>query len=139
MSTAMHRRRLTESEISMLTPYIPREDLDSACLHLDYVPWYLPRRFCAVVRGSDIYFRAGVQEQNAPRWLALLGHELVHVGQYRNGMTAFRYLCAAVRGYRQNRYEKEAFAVQSRIVRDLGLRTCLAAASREPGHRGGER
>jgi hypothetical protein len=75
----MNRRRLTDSEISMLTPYIPRE----------------------------------------PAWLALLGHELVHVGQYRNGMTALSYLCAAVLGYRRNRYEQEAYAVQSRILEDL--------------------
>ena len=103
----------------MLTPYIPREDLESATLHIDHVPWYLPRRFCAVVRGTKIYFRPGIEEQNAAEWLAMLGHELVHVGQYRNGMTAFRYLCASVLGYRKNRYEKEAHAVQSRILEDL--------------------
>jgi hypothetical protein len=103
----------------MLTPYIPREDLESAILHLDHVPWYLPRRFCAVVRGSNIYVRAGIHAWNTPAWLALLGHELVHVGQYRNGMTALSYLCAAVLGYRRNRYEQEAYAVQSRILEDL--------------------
>jgi hypothetical protein len=109
----------------MLRPYIPREDLESACLHIDHVPWYLPRRFCAVVRGNNIYVRAGVPEQNTSTWLALLGHELVHVGQYRNGMTALGYLCAAVLGYRKNRYEKEAHAVQSRILQDLRLRALL--------------
>ena len=51
--------------------------------------------------------------------MALLGHELTHVGQYRRGMTALRYLCAAMLGYRRSRYEREAFVVQARILADL--------------------
>jgi hypothetical protein len=109
----------------MLTPYIPREDLESAVLHIDHAPWYLPRRFSAVVRGSNVYVRGGIHEQNTSAWLALLGHELVHVGQYRNGMTALSYLCAAVLGYRRSRYEKEAYAVQLRILQDLRVRALL--------------
>jgi hypothetical protein len=108
----------------MLVPYVSPEDLTSAVLHLGRVPWYLPRRFCAVVRGTDVYFRSPACDQDGgPAWIAMLGHELTHVGQYRKGMTAFGYLCSTVFGYKRSRFEREAFAVQARILEDLSAWT----------------
>jgi hypothetical protein len=48
--------------------------------------------------------------------MALLGHELVHVGQYRNGMNDLEYL---LNGYEENPYEKPAYDLQDRIMKDL--------------------
>lgn len=112
-------RRLNAHEMSLLIPYIARVDLESAVLHTDGVPWYLPNQFCAIVRGNRVYFRPGAYEQNSAAGLALLGHELTHVTQYRNGMTAAGYLCSLVFGYMNSRYEKEAYAVQAQILEDL--------------------
>jgi hypothetical protein len=103
----------------MLSPYVPRVDLESAVLYLGRVPWYLPKRFTAIVRGNRIFVRALTQSQGSADWFAFLGHELTHVGQYRTGMNAWRYLRSAARGYANSRYEREAFAVQSRILADL--------------------
>jgi Domain of unknown function (DUF4157) len=105
-----------------LRPYVAELDLDRAMLHLGLVPWYLGRRFCAIVRGKDVYVRPGMYVPDTAEGLALLGHELTHVSQYRSGMTALKYLCAALRGYANNKYEQEAFAVQAAILRDFASR-----------------
>jgi Domain of unknown function (DUF4157) len=112
-------RKLTPLEMNALSPYIPRVDLESAILHTGRVPWYLPRRFAAIVRGVDIYCRYDVYAEGAAAGIALLGHELTHVGQYRIGMTAVSYLCSVMCGYRNSRYEKAAYETQARILRDL--------------------
>jgi hypothetical protein len=85
-------RGLTDRGIRALAPYIPSVDLTRAILHCDFVPWYLPRRFSAIARGRHIFFRAGTFDPQTPAGIALLGHELTHVGQYRTGMTAVHYL-----------------------------------------------
>jgi len=118
----MSCRALTANEKRSLERYIPEEDLHSAVIHTEGVPWYLPRRFGAVVRGNHIYFRPGAYDGDTPAGIALLGHELTHVGQYRNGMTAWSYLCSAIRGYMNSRFEMAAYAVQERILRDLNGR-----------------
>ncbi len=118
----MRPRGLTDGEKRLLRPYVADVDLESAVLHEGRVPWYLHRRFSAVVRGRNIYVRAGVYHPGTPEGAALLGHELTHVAQYRTGMTAFHYLWSALRGYRNNKYEKAAFAVQAKIMRELGGR-----------------
>lgn len=102
-----------------LALYIPDEDLRAAVLHFGAVPWYLPRRFAAIARGRHIFFRHGAYAPLTPEGIALLGHELTHVGQYRAGMTAASYLLSAARGYRHSRFEKAAFAMQARILADL--------------------
>jgi hypothetical protein len=112
-------RPLTLAEATALEAYISRVDLRRAILHVDHVPWYLPRRFVGIARGRHVYFRPGVYREGTVEGLALLGHELTHVGQYRNGMTALTYLCSVVFGYRNSRYERAAYAVQARILEDL--------------------
>ncbi len=126
-------RSLTAHEKSALRPYVDQADLERAVLYDGRVPWYLGRRFAGIVRGHRVYLRAGVYDAGTPAGLALLGHELTHVTQYRCGMTAWRYLLSALRGYRRSRYEQEAFAVQARIERDLRRADAAATA---PSSRG---
>ncbi len=119
----MTRRFLTDGEKSLLRAYIPAQDLDAAILRERQVPWYLSKRFTAIVRGRQIYLRTGLYDAGTVEGLALLAHELTHVKQYREGMTALRYLWSARRGYENNPYEREAFAVQARVRRDLGRKS----------------
>jgi Domain of unknown function (DUF4157) len=113
------QRGLSAGEKALLRPYVADVDLNSAALHEGHVPWYLHPRFAAIVRGNHIYVRSGVYDPATVDGIALLGHELTHVAQYRAGMTTFKYLCSALRGYRTNKYEKAAFAVQALILREL--------------------
>jgi hypothetical protein len=112
-------RPLDAREKRALGPYFAAVDLDAAILHETHVPWYLAAGFSAITRGRHIYFRPGGYRAGTVAGLALLGHELVHVGQYRAGMNALKYLLASWRGYRKNRYEIPAFAVQACILRML--------------------
>lgn len=91
-------RALTECEQSLLEPYIPKEDLDNADIHDGSVPWYTPDDMAGITRGNNIYFRPGVYAQGTAAGTALLGHELVHVGQYRNGMNWIKYLGQSAEG-----------------------------------------
>jgi uncharacterized protein YqeY len=113
-------RPLSAQERQALAPYIAAIDLKSAVLHEGKVPCYLPRRFQAVARGNHVYFRAGAYDPSQPSGLALLGHELIHVGQYRGGMTWLSYLWSVRLGYSKSAYERAAVAMQLRILEDLG-------------------
>ena len=119
MTSHVVGRPLTPPEKEALAPYIPAVDLESAVLHDGQVPFYLPHRYHAIARGNHIYFRKGAYEAARASGLALLGHELVHVGQYRGGMTWLHYLWSMRAGYAKNRYERAAVAMQMRIIEDL--------------------
>lgn len=112
-------RKLNPYERQVLAPYIHPADLDAALLHIGVVPFYLLKRFSGITRGNHIYFRAGAYDGTTAAGLALLGHELVHVGQYREGMNWLSYLWSARRGYFKSAYEIAAFAMQARILKDL--------------------
>jgi hypothetical protein len=128
----MKTRPLTTGEKDALSPYIPRIDLENAVLHEGCVPWYLSRRFAGIVRGNHVYFRPGVYDPTTPEGIALLGHELTHVYQYRTGMTVFSYLWSTLRGYINSRYERAAYAVQAEIRRDFAaLARATTPSSRE--------
>jgi Domain of unknown function (DUF4157) len=112
-------RRLTESEKTLLAPYIPRIDLDGARLLEGKVPRWLRKKYIGVTLENRIYLRSGVYDSGSVRGLAVLGHELVHVGQYRAGMTRLKYLWACRRGYGRNRYEIPAYAKEKEILQTL--------------------
>lgn len=82
----------------------------------------------SITRGNDIYFRPNVYDLTIAAGLALLGHELVHVGQYREGATWLSFLWSYRSGYsRDSRYEAPAYALQDRIFADLvesGFKGC---------------
>jgi RHS repeat-associated protein len=107
---------LTDSQKQYLQPYIPEQDLNNANVHTGEMPWYAPEWATAITRDNDIYFRDKNQKFETPDDMALLGHELVHVGQYRNGMNDLEYL---LNGYEENPYEKPAYDLQDRIMKDL--------------------
>ena len=108
-------RPLTECEKNGLGPYIPKVDLDNANLHDGEVPFYLQEGYDGITRGDDIYFRPGVYDSTTAEGLALLGHELVHVGQYRNGMTAASYIWSTRNGYMKSPNEIDAYGLQKKI------------------------
>ncbi len=112
-------RPLTDCEKKKLAPYIPKIDLDKADLREGKVPWYLGKGYDGITRGNNIYFRSGVYDPSTAGGLALLGHELVHVGQYRNGLTWLKFLRASRHGYDKNPYEPPADDVENRIKNDL--------------------
>lgn len=112
-------RKLNLYERQVLEPYIHPADLDAAILHIGVVPFYLLKRFSGITRGNHIYFRAGAYDGTTAAGLALLAHELVHVGQYREGMNWLTYLWSARRGYFKSVYEIAAFQTQARILKDL--------------------
>jgi hypothetical protein len=112
-------RPLSAGEKDALSPYIAAIDLESAVLHERKVPFYLLRRYQAIARGNHIYVRAGAFDATRALGLALLGHELVHVGQYRGGMTWLHYLWSVRAGYAKSSYERAAVAIQARIFADL--------------------
>jgi len=114
-------RPLTDCEKDNLSPYIPKIDLDNADLHDGEVPWYLFEDYEGITRGNDIYFRPGVYDPSTPSWISLLGHELIHVGQYREGMNLITYIWSSRNGYFKVKYEVEAYKAQRQIARDLTL------------------
>lgn len=71
---------------------------------------------CAVVLGNVIYFRKGAYKANTAQGLSLLAHELTHVKQYLLGMRWWHYLWSCRCGYRQSRYEEEAYAMGEKVL-----------------------
>jgi hypothetical protein len=117
---ASQGRPLTDSEKDVLRPYIPEEDLNNAHLHVGEVPWYLSKDMGGITRGNDIYFRPGFYDPDTAQGISRLGHELVHVGQYRQGMNWATYLLSNPTGYdTESRYEKPAYDMEYRILQDL--------------------
>jgi RHS repeat-associated protein len=114
-------RPLTGCEKSVMAGFgIPQVDLDSADLHDGEVPGYLRKDMAGITRGNDIYFRPGVYDAKTVGGMAILGHELVHVGQYRNGMTWLSYGLESMRnGYENNKYEVPAYKMTNRIMDEL--------------------
>ncbi len=113
-------RPLTQCEKQALAPYIPQIDLDNADLHDDgKVPkWFLDKKADGVTDGNHIYFRPGAYNPSVPEGLAGLGHELVHVGQYRRKeLTKLKYLIEAAKhgSGRENKYERPAYAMEDII------------------------
>ena len=117
-------RPLTDCEKKALAPYIPKVDLDNADLHDGQVPWWLGKRFEGVTLHNDIYFRPGVYNPSTPAGIAVLGHELVHVGQFRKGLSVARYIWASMKGYDKNPYEKPAYEKQAEIEDTLPKKKC---------------
>jgi Domain of unknown function (DUF4157) len=87
--------------------------LDSADITEGKVPFYTPKSRVGIIRGNRIYFRTGGYDASRISGLALLGHELFHVGQYRQGMNWLKYIL------RPNKYEKPAEDKQAEISGDM--------------------
>jgi YD repeat-containing protein len=83
--------------------------LDSARVHEGEVPFWLGSDARAVTIGNDIYIRPGEYDPDSVDGAELLGHELTHVQQFRNGMGIIDYVWAARNGLENNKYENEAY------------------------------
>jgi YD repeat-containing protein len=106
-------RPLTPCEKDCLKPYIDQVDLNNARLHTNGLPWYttLARVDGTTPPGGhDIFIRAGKYD-GSPEALALLGHELKHVEQWRKDPTVgiWGYL------FHVNKYEGPANILQQQI------------------------
>ena len=108
-------RPLTVLERARYAAHFEPDVLDAARVIDGRVPFWLRPDMCGVTLGARIHLRAGVYDPGTDDGVELLGHELVHVRQYRDGMTVWRYLWASRRGYRRNPYEVEAYALGARI------------------------
>lgn len=103
-------RPLSAAEYQLYQPYFQPSTLQNARLIEGHTPFWLSKNMCAVVLGHRIYLREHAYRFNTLQGVELLAHELTHVEQYLSGMTIFKYLWAARRGYRHNPYEVEAYA-----------------------------
>ena len=105
-------------------------DLDSAVLHIGEMPmfsdWVVDDDVIAITRVNDIYIKDPGFTSDSPKNLAMLAHELVHVGQFRNGMTWLSYLWDARDGYESSQYEQQAMKVEAQV------RSAFEQAQRAP-------
>ena len=115
-------RPLSAAERARYAAHFDTDVLDAARVIDGRVPFWLRPDMRGVTLGPRIYLRAGAYDANTADGVELLGHELVHVRQYRGGMTVLRYLWASRRGYRRNPYEVEAFALGARIRAEAAAR-----------------
>jgi len=122
-------RRLTAVERVRYAACFAADVLDVARVIDGRVPFWLRPDMQGVTLGARIYLRPGAYDPNDIDGIELLGHELVHVRQYREGMTVLRYLWASRAGYRRNRYEVEAYAIGAQIRRQLALTPSIERAS----------
>ena len=118
-SFAALERPLTRDEVSRYEPYFSADVLTQARVVDGKVPRWLRPDMCGVTLGSRIHFRPGAYDANTADGIELLAHELVHVRQFREGMTVAGYVWACRRGYRRNRFEVEAYDVAARIRAEL--------------------
>src|SRR5581483_11047476 len=100
---------LTLWEKDVLAWYIPMIDLQNADATFDGTPMYISDEHNAETEYNHISFKPGVYDECSAFWISIMGHELVHVGQYRNGMTRWTYLLSP------STYEEPAYAMQDRI------------------------
>lgn len=131
LGEATTTRRLAAYEKDKLTPFIPRVDLDNIVLHIGEMPAYMDaaqllrlvdfRRGGGFTNGNDVYIKLKPGGYSEAEWLGLLGHELVHVGQFRRGMTWAIYLWSQkTTGYDpESTYEKPAYELERKIVAEL--------------------
>lgn len=76
---------------------------------------------------NDIYLRPGAYDPSTIDGLALLGHELVHVGQYRDGtLTRSKYFRELLRhgSGPKNKYETPAYDEEQKILNGLSKENC---------------
>lgn len=114
-------RPLSRIERANYQPYFQPRTLNFARIIDGHTPFWLRKNMCAVVLGTNVYFRDGAYQANTSNGIGLLAYELTHVEQYLSGMTGFKYLWASRYDYRQNPYEVEAYAKGAYVCGQLLL------------------
>lgn len=124
--------RLPGTVVDALKPYFP-EDFDHSTIRLNNgIPWWAAGDPDAVTFRNTIHLREGTYAPNTPGGIALIGHEVLHVQQFRElGIAGFirRYFSEYTAGrlsglgpyeaYRGISLESSAFDLQERIRADL--------------------
>lgn len=102
-------RPLTNQETALYKKDFSSRTLDAARIHEGVVPNWLRRGMSGITLETDIYFREGVYIPGTAGGVEILGHELVHVQDFLDGMSYFDYIWASRYGYQKNPYEIEAY------------------------------
>lgn len=116
--------RLDETTIARLREFVPERDLRAARV-VTGRPWrWLPRLIGmgAITFAPFVVFRSGRYRTDTPRGVALIAHEVMHIGQVRElGRIRFywRYLIGQLRcGFRYDRHPMEVPCIeQQRAIR----------------------
>ncbi|CAL4868606.1 hypothetical protein MMA231_02894 [Asticcacaulis sp. MM231] len=133
-----HTRRLTVDEINALpaglAAVIPLDRVRLVSRH-HWVSWLaqlIGRGTQIVVRGRKVFWPRLLPDVSAhPLAMSLLAHELVHVWQYENGLTLWRYIlrergqyhyCIDGRAYTDYGYEQQAAMVEDWMRLRAGLK-----------------
>ncbi|MEX2081795.1 MAG: DUF4157 domain-containing protein [Dehalococcoidia bacterium] len=118
---------LQNTTLAALSGYVEAGDLERMRVVTGWPGRWLPAalRQGAVTLGRRVFFREGRYAPDTPAGLALIAHEAVHVGQYRElGIPVFlaKYLSGNLKvRFDHDRHEMElpAIAVQGRVLGDL--------------------
>lgn len=123
--------RLDEPTIASLREFVPERDLRAARI-VTGRPWrWLPRLIgmSAITFAPVVIVRAGRYQPGSPKGLALIAHEVLHIGQVRElGRVRFywRYLVGQLRcGFRHDRHPMEVPCIE----RQREIRRALEARS----------
>jgi hypothetical protein len=108
-------RHLSPEEKMVLAPYIPKIDLDNAVLWWNTPPSSFtsedPKLYVmALTTPKGIFLRGPNHAITSPHEFSILGHELIHVGQQRQGL---------VHGGDTPALEVPAYQMEVRILADL--------------------
>ena len=116
-------RSLTDAEKARYRKYYSDDLLNSVVVYDGELPFWSESdgRHGAAI-GDTIYLKEGKYDPNTAQGIFLLGHELKHVDQMRNGMTALDYQ----RETRKNGYEKNKYEIEAdRWGRMIQMEFCL--------------
>ena len=123
--------RLDDTTIATLSEFVPERDLRNAHM-VTGRPWcWLPALIGmgAITFAPVVIFRPGRYHPDTPRGLALIAHEILHMGQVRElGRIRFywRYLLGQLRcGFRHDRHPMEVPCIE----RQRAVRRALEARS----------
>jgi RHS repeat-associated protein len=106
-------RPLSPEEREVFGDSFTLDVLDNARVHENETPWWLKADARAVTIGDHIYMRPGEYSRYSAEGAELLGHELTHVEQFRNGMTIPAYIV------NPSKYEAPAYDRQPEFSADF--------------------
>jgi hypothetical protein len=118
------RQSLSPDTVTHLQPLFPQLDLrqiiikDHANLPPNWFRWLLPAQ--AMAFGGRIYFLHTFNE-NDPRFLRLLIHELAHTEQVRRLGGEIYFACAYGRGHLEQGYQDNPLEVEARAFVETHL------------------
>lgn len=108
---------LPPDAVDRLSRYVPRENLERMKV-VTGAPWcWLPALLntSAMTFGEHVIFRAGRYQVDSPQWLALIGHESLHIGQYRE-LGRMRFVVRYLRGMASSRFSHDRHPMEAPLV-----------------------